>query len=636
MGVDQAPGGIEVVEVHACHARVVGVLERCARRAEHLDKTSVRFRSPPHAGVQVPVERDGVRVLLKVVDEGVGVVETAERPPKARPHVYDGMVREKDRGGCRGLRHELTKAPALTFADDPGRDEQRPRNRRREAVEGKRTAAPQEWKRGRIPARARNLVVARCVFREIGLEAPGAVGAAGVGVVVARDDGCLAGSDSVALEHPPHRLELGFERKVGEIAGDDEVIGLRGVEAAKESLNEPRVVMAPALCAKICEAGEPLVCKPPPLDAVEGEDVEVREVGEPEGHFARLARISAGLTRPVFDSTRAVVEHDSSVDRAHLRVSWSRAHGSCVLSARGRCPHRAGGLMRVFAVCTGVLAACLAGCGSEGGTGVNAGADAGAGGGSIDSGARPTDARGGAIPVPTPPDAEADGGAGLTPSNNTLLMRIRDFKQRDPGDPAAHPDFESPSTGDDRDMVEVALGADRKPVYRRTSGGTRTTDGKVRFDQWYRDVSGVNHPFEVPLVFTRGVGDIYRYDSTTDGTPDGTRKQFFPIDGQGFGNQGHPHNFHFTGELHTNFTYRGGETFRFRGDDDVWVFIDGKLVIDLGGTHSAEDAQVALDTLGLTRTRRYPLDFFFAERHTDESNLMIETTIVFTEFEPPR
>ena len=83
-------------------------------------------------------------------------------------------------------------------------------------------------------------------------------------------------------------------------------------------------------------------------------------------------------------------------------------------------------------------------------------------------------------------------------------------------------------------------------------------------------------------------------------------------------------------------TYRGGETFRFRGDDDVWVFIDGKRVIDLGGTHSAEDAQVALDTLSLARGRSYPLDFFFAERHTVDSNLLIETTIVFDEFQPPR
>ena len=77
----------------------------------------------------------------------------------------------------------------------------------------------------------------------------------------------------------------------------------------------------------------------------------------------------------------------------------------------------------------------------------------------------------------------------------------------------------------------------------------------------------------------------------------------------------------------TLFTYKGGEYFNFRGDDDVFVFIDHQLVINLGGIHDPELAQVNVDTLGLTLGQTYPLDFFSAERHVVGSNILFETTL---------
>ena len=141
------------------------------------------------------------------------------------------------------------------------------------------------------------------------------------------------------------------------------------------------------------------------------------------------------------------------------------------------------------------------------------------------------------------------------------------------------------------------------------------------FNQWYNDVDGVNIPINIEIELMEMMPGLYQYDNAS----------FFPIDDQGWGNEGNPHNYHFTLEMHTNFKYEGGEIFTFRGDDDLWVFINGKLAIDLGGVHGPLEKSADLDALagqlGIQIGNTYTLDFFFAERHTTQSNFRIETTI---------
>jgi fibro-slime domain-containing protein len=248
-------------------------------------------------------------------------------------------------------------------------------------------------------------------------------------------------------------------------------------------------------------------------------------------------------------------------------------------------------------------------------------------------------------------------------SSIQLPIIFRDFN-------SSHPQFEvNPGSGGvTSGMVLVNLGSNGKPQYnvnfsansradfsmdgaKPNATGTRTlSDAEIttNFNQWYVTDGTNNKQVLSTLTLTEspaGSGS-YQFAASLSSTPPA---QFFPLDGKGFNEQtstasNGTHNFHFTSEARQWFLYQSSAThplLTFSGDDDVWVFVNGTLAVDLGGIHGEKTGSIELiGTTGQSSCTRIPavtgtcsnpgiildpngvneIAVFQAERHVTQSN----------------
>lgn len=153
--------------------------------------------------------------------------------------------------------------------------------------------------------------------------------------------------------------------------------------------------------------------------------------------------------------------------------------------------------------------------------------------------------------------------------------------------------------------------------------------------------SNINDDGTIEYTFDSSKEVTYNEDGSFYNTDNGEDVSgFFPLDYTGTehlsdGNAENPlnHNYHFGMKVDGDFIYQEGanQFFNFSGDDDVYVFINGKLAVDLGGAHQEVSTSLNVEQYakenGIRNGEKCRFQMFYLERHTTASNCKIQTNL---------
>lgn len=148
------------------------------------------------------------------------------------------------------------------------------------------------------------------------------------------------------------------------------------------------------------------------------------------------------------------------------------------------------------------------------------------------------------------------------------------------------------------------------------TGGITSADS---FGQWFNDVPGVNTSQKHSITLTLADDGLYEYLSD----------DLYPVDGRLYGNEGADHNYYFTYDIVGNFVFDAcsNQVVQLQADDDVWLFINDQLVIDLGGMRAGTAQHIELDRLGLQDGQTYSFYLYHAQRQTDGATFNLRTNV---------